>query len=134
MDPIFVVAITSSALLSIRGLHADLVKKIPKFTDTYLLDRLELNVKSRCVFCWSDKAFTGFKPLPDDHTVSIPDIISSRIEYFEDGAEIGKLFSEAITSDRRLHYNEKKENRDTVRKGIAFLIGCMVLDSYFSNM
>ena len=29
------------------------VKRVRKFSSTYLLDKLELNTKSRCVFCWS---------------------------------------------------------------------------------
>lgn len=37
------------------GIHKKLKKEFPKFSSTYLLDSLELNTKSRCVFCWSGK-------------------------------------------------------------------------------
>jgi len=128
------VATTSSALLVVKGLHADHVKKIPKFAELYLLDRLELNVKSRSVFCWADRAYTGYKPLADDHSISTEELIGSRVEYFEEGVEVGRLFSEAVAADRRVHYNDTKENRDTMKKGFAFWISCIVLDAYFGQM
>ena len=128
------VATTSSALMIVKGLHADHAKKLPKFAELYLLDRLELNVKSRSVFCWADRQFTGIKPLADDHSFSVKEIISSREEYFEEGVEVGKLFSEAVAADRRVHYHDSKENRDTARKGVAFLVSCILLDAYFGQM
>jgi len=128
------VATASSALLAVKGLHADHVKKVPKFAELYLLDRLELNVKSRSVFCWADRTYTGIKPFADDHSFSTEELISSREEYFEEGVEVGKLFSEAVAADRRVHYNDSKENRDTARKGVAFWIACIILDAYFGQM
>ncbi len=128
------VATVGSALKIVRGLHKDLAKQIPKFADSYLLDRLELNVKSRSVFCWSDPNFNGIKPLADDHVISIEDLVKSRAEYFEEGGEVGKQFMEALTGDRRVYYFEKKELRSTARKGALFWLGCVVLDSYFTNM
>lgn len=128
------VATVSSALMIVRGLHNDLAKQIPKFTDSYLLDRLELNVKSRSVFCWSDEKFTGIKPLADDHVIPIEDIIKSRAEYFEEGGEVAKQFVEHLTGDRRMHYHDSKDFRETAQKGFAFWMGCIVLDSYFTHM
>jgi hypothetical protein len=37
----------------------DHVKAIKKVTPIYLLDKLELNVKSRCVFAWSGELSHG---------------------------------------------------------------------------
>lgn len=48
-----------SILMALPGLHRDHVKKFPKFSSTYLLDVVELNVKARCLFCWSDPTFEG---------------------------------------------------------------------------
>lgn len=47
------VSICSDAFISLQDLHKDNYKKFPKFSKTYLLDKLELNIKSRCVFAWS---------------------------------------------------------------------------------
>ena len=34
-------------------------KKFPKFVKSYLLDKIELNTKSRCVFSWSGMTIDG---------------------------------------------------------------------------
>jgi hypothetical protein len=47
------VATVLSAFLSVKGLTKKDIKTINAFARTFLLDKLELNVKSRCVFSWS---------------------------------------------------------------------------------
>lgn len=42
-------------ILRLIAFSKDNVKGIRKAAKTYLLDKLELNVKSRCVFAWSGK-------------------------------------------------------------------------------
>lgn len=43
----------SSNLLLIKGIHNDHTKKLNKYVSVYLLDKIELNTKSRCVFNWA---------------------------------------------------------------------------------
>ena len=47
---------TAKGLLMLKGLHKEHVKGIFKFLKSYLLDKVELNVKSRCIFAWSGKS------------------------------------------------------------------------------
>jgi hypothetical protein len=47
------VATVLTAFLSIKKLKKQDIKKIKAFARVFLLDKLELNVKSRCVFSWS---------------------------------------------------------------------------------
>ena len=42
-----------SVLTSFKSLDKKSIKSIPKFSKNYLLDVMELNIKSRCVFNWS---------------------------------------------------------------------------------
>ena len=128
------VGAVSSALSIVHGLHKDHAKGIPKYASTYLLDVLELNVKSRCVFCWSDEAFSGIKPPEDDHTVSVDMLLASRETYFEEGVDIGNACATAIAMERRRHYGEKAETRAELRKGAAFFLACCVVDTYVTYM
>jgi hypothetical protein len=128
------VAAVTSALTIVKGLHKDHIKKIPKFAKTYLLDRLELNVKSRCVFCWSDPAFSGVKPPDDDHTIQIETLLEATSEYFNEGYEVGNLCANTIASDRRTHYQEKNETRKEMRQGFLFFLGCCVIDTVVTYM
>ena len=43
----------SEAAMTVLESHKDHMKALLKITPTYLLDKLEVNVKSRCVFAWS---------------------------------------------------------------------------------
>lgn len=43
-------------LLRSDGLNKKAAKGLPKYNSTYLLDALDLNTKSRSVFCWSGKS------------------------------------------------------------------------------
>jgi hypothetical protein len=124
----------TSALTIVKGKHKDYIKMIPKFSKTYLLDRLELNVKSRCVFCWSDPAFAGIKPPEDDHQIDVKTLLESRKEFFDEGHEIGSHCIGLISSDRRQHYADAKEFNQDAKRGFAFFIGCCVLDGIFTYM
>ena len=47
---------TSSGLLLMQPhLHKDHKKKVPAFAKSYLLDKAEVNMKTRCVLAWSGK-------------------------------------------------------------------------------
>lgn len=45
------------------------VKSVRRFASTYLLDKLELNTKSRCVFCWSGKPSQALFSLSCPHAL-----------------------------------------------------------------
>ena len=48
-----------SILTSFKSLEKKNIKSIPKFSKNYLLDVMELNIKSRCVFNWSGTFFSS---------------------------------------------------------------------------
>lgn len=52
------VATVTEAARTVLEASKDHIKTIKKVTPIYLLDKLELNVKSRCVFAWSGKLST----------------------------------------------------------------------------
>lgn len=43
----------STLFLEIKDKHKNHKKGMEKYSKTYLLDTIELNTKSRCVFAWS---------------------------------------------------------------------------------
>jgi len=125
-----------SALLAVDELHADLRRKkgVVKFASTYLLDRLELNVKSRCVLAWCDPNYKGFNALPDTTRASLPELLSSRAQYFEQGLAVGHAFVQDIMADRRLHYFDRGEMRESVRHGAVFIACVSVLDALIRGL
>lgn len=109
-------------------------KVIPKVAKTFLLDNLELNTKIRCMMAWSDPDYTGFKPLPDDHSVSVEELVKARNDFFEDGAKVGEKFVEEILTQRREFYNQKQETRSTMVQGVLFFTGTCLLDWFVCVM
>jgi hypothetical protein len=52
-------AVLTSAAKTEKHLKHHL-KEVPKFTKSYLLDKLELNTKTRCVLAWSGMMISVF--------------------------------------------------------------------------
>jgi hypothetical protein len=122
------VSAVANTFLLVRGLRKLHFTNLPKYSGSYLLDVLDLNMKNRCVFSWSDPNFTGLKPLPDDHRIPIDTLMISRRLYFKDSLEIGSVFAKEYLGSRRAVYTDKKDTRDTLRNGFYFLIVTCLLD------
>jgi hypothetical protein len=130
-----IVAVVNT-LAAVEGLHPDYHKKtgLAKFSATYLLDRFELNVKSRCVLAWSDPNYKGFNALPDSVRVPLPDLLPSRAQYFEQGLAVGHTFVQDLMAERRLHYFDRSEMRESVRNGAVFIAVVSVLDALIRGL
>jgi hypothetical protein len=109
-------------------------KKFKKFSATYLLDKLELNSKSRMTFCWSLSTFSGFQPLDDDYVMPMQEVIKTRCEYFKEGNEVSSELMKAYVADRKEYYNEKADNRETINNGIIFFIVTVLADMYLERL
>lgn len=105
------------------------VKKVKRYASTYLLDKLELNTKSRCVFCWSDTGFSGFKALPDEHEISVDELLRARREFFKEGEEIAATLMKDITAEQRLMYYDREEFREQRNWGIVYFLVTCILDT-----
>ena len=119
-----------NVLLGMQGLHKDHTKKLPKFTKTYLLDILELNSKSRCIFCWSDPNFEGFHMLPDTDTKTVNELLECRRKYFGDMTRVGFKYVDAYRIERDLYWVDKNEFDENMRYGFIFFILTCIAD-YF---
>lgn len=123
-----------TTLTQIKTLHKHHIKGIPRFSKEYLLDNLELNVKSRCLFSWSVPTFSGFKPLPDDHKLDVETILRQRRTHFSVSDKIGEQFIEDYLAKRRSYYYDREDNWETIKMGLLFLVGTCVLDIYVCVM
>ena len=117
-------------LLGLPGLHKDHIKKLPKFTKTYLLDVLELNSKSRCIFCWSDPNFEGFHMPPETETKSVNELLGSRRKYFGDMTRVAFKYVDAYRIDRDLFWTDKEEFDENMKYGGVFFILTCIADYY----
>eukprot|EP01041_Mallomonas_annulata_P013465 gene13465-28533_t len=132
LEPEITACIT--AFTQIKGMHKHHKKELSKFAKAYLLDTRELNVKTRCVFCWSETTFSGFKPLPDDHMIAVDAVLSSRRKFFKESDEIAALFMKDYTGERRLYYHGWKEFRETCGYGVVFFFGTIVFDVLVTSL
>ena len=117
-------------LLGLQRLHKDHIKKVPKFTKTYLLDILELNSKSRCIFCWSDPKFEGFHMHPDTDTKTINELLECRRKYFADLTRVGFKYVDAYRIERDMYWVDKEEFNENMRYGFVFFILTCIADYY----
>ena len=149
-----------NALVSFNNLikeaHPHHKKRLTKYAKTYLLDVAELNMKSRCVFCWTgliyitnilvflfnivnflsydylisltEPTYSGFSPLPDIHMLPRDDIIKGRRKYFPESDHVALTFMKDYIGERRLYYHNIVENRQTMRSGFIFFIVTCILD------
>ena len=76
----------------------------------------------------ADPLFTGFKPLPDEHVIPQQDLLKSRRKYFKEGTSVGNNLMISYTGERRMYYTDKKDTNETLRMGLAFLVGTVILD------
>ena len=117
-----------AALMALTDVHPDVRRAVPKFSSTYLLDRFELNVKSRCLFAWSDPNYKGFNQLNKDLMVPLADVLKSRQLYFPEGLAVGHQFANDVTADQRLMYHDRRDLHESLRNGAVFFVICVVLD------
>lgn len=123
-----------SALLALSDLHPEARRALPKFTATYLLDRFELNVKSRCLFAWSDPDYKGFNQLSADLLVPLPQVLNSRRLYFPEGLAVASSFANDVCAERRMRYHDRREVNESLRNGAVFFAVCVLLDSLIQGL
>lgn len=123
------VAIASEAAIKILESSKNHVKSLKKMAPIYLLDKLEVNVKSRCVFAWSDPKYRGYEPLDDDQVVLAEDIYKGSHYYFPEAASVGKHFIEKYISDQQMLFYDINENRTNLRYGVLFFIATCIVDN-----
>ena len=119
--------------MKVRGLQKIHKKALTKLGDSFLLDILELNTKSRMVFCWADVKYTGFQALPDEKIMPLAHLLVSRYKYFSESLEVGHLFARGYSRDLALLRATKRENDETFRYLVAFwaaVIGAEILLIY----
>jgi hypothetical protein len=125
------VAAAAEVMLEQPSMDKKKRKELDKYAKTYLLDVVELNVKSRCVFNWSSPKFLlngGVKPVEDDDTLVVGDLTAGRHEFFPEAASTVAMFHKDYTGKRREVYEKKRQNNKTMWNGIYFFMGTMVFD------
>lgn len=132
------IIVVSKAYLSVHQSNQKVYKKfeknISKFTNSYLLDTLDLNTKSRCVFAWSDPEFNGFKPIPDDRSLNKQFLLDGIDKYFKEAEDIGHKFISDLIGERRMYYEDNREFSSTIRYGVVFVICTCMIDWYICMM
>eukprot|EP01038_Epipyxis_sp_PR26KG_P011535 gene11535-15451_t len=93
-----------------ENVHKHHIKRLPKFGNTYLLDKLELNAKARCVLAWSDPNYSGFNSVPKGHSMPLDAVIKGSL------------------AQRRIYYYEKQDDRETLQLGFVFFVVTCLAD------
>lgn len=69
-----------------------------------------------------DPKYTGFQSLPQELSMPRKDLLKARREFYEEGSEVAEQYMKDYIGTRRAYYHNKKDNRDTMLKGVAFFI------------
>lgn len=109
-------------------------KIMKKWLDTYLLDDLELNVKSRCVFVWVGDAWKEIRSLKDTDVEPTGDILISRRKYFEEGHGIAKGMCDSYIKKVRLSDHDAQDWRTNVIRGWGFFLGICAIDGIITGL
>lgn len=109
-------------------------KPLKNFLSTYLLDELELNVKSRCVFVWVGDSWRELRSIKDDDVEPIGDLLRTRRQYFEEGEGVSKALCDSYIGKMRVADYEAKEWRTSVLRGYAFFFFICGLDTVISGL
>jgi hypothetical protein len=148
LDPEVVTCQTGFQLIKSPDLAKKVHKrKFNKFCNYYLLDKLELNTKARCVFCWAgmallccapndhdcdydgiDPKFSGFVALGEEVKMPLSEVMASREKYFEEAVILGHKLMMDYTAATRVRYADQQEVRDTMKYGVYFCVGTILLD------
>lgn len=141
--------IVAEALLTSPEIQPQYRKLVPKYCKIYLLDRFELNMKSRCVFAWTganiwmyvsqvivlfnaDPKFDAFKPVDDKTFLAIEDLLKGSRLYFTEAEDFSSKFVKDFTADRRIYYANNKEFRETMNIGLAYTLATILADWWIS--
>jgi hypothetical protein len=60
--------------------------------------------------------------------MTVPQLLKARREFYEGGTEVGLQFMRDYIGTRNAYYNNKAENRQTMRRGALFLVATCLLD------
>lgn len=111
-------------------------KAFKKWMDTYLLDGLELNMKSRCVIAWAEGdnhqhrpgTEDAFRVMKETDTVTQMEAIVSRKKYFPEGLEISNHMVKKYVEELRKKDYDKGDFRKKAVQGLIFWIGICTID------
>lgn len=69
-----------------------------------------------------DPNYSGFKPLDDDFELSIQEIVNGRQRFFQEGGRVGKEFLTHMKATIEELEENKRENKQTLKRGFVFFI------------
>ena len=104
-------------------------KALNSYLSTYLLDELELNMKTRCVFVWVGDSWREMKSIDEKDVEPTGDLLRTRRLYFEEGAGVSKALCDGYISKMRLMDFEAKDWRTTVMRGWAYFLFICTADN-----
>lgn len=60
--------------------------------------------------------------------MNVKELMKARRDFYETGSEVGLTFVRDYIAARNAYYNNKEENRTTIKRGVAFFIATCLLD------
>jgi hypothetical protein len=70
----------------------------------------------------------GFQVLAQELRIDSSTLQTSLRTHYDGGSEVGQQFMRDYANSRQEFYNNKEENRKTLKQGVVFFIACCLLD------
>jgi len=122
-------AVIYPVLPSVTKAHKKAFAKYIKF---YTRDQADTPTKLRCTFHWTDpppeSLPTEPPPVPIPKVIDLPGYLATHKENFPDLHQVGAGSMALYRRVREAHYHQKKEDRDTFRTGLVYLVFLGVAD------
>lgn len=113
-------------------------KAFAKFIKFYARDHADFSTKIRCLFYWAEQPPetlpTTPPPKPPPKVIDFQGYMATQKENFPDFHQVGGGIMELYKKVRLSHYNQKKEDRETFRTGLVYLVCLGVADGIISNL
>jgi len=112
-------------------------KAIPKIIKVYLLDKLQVPTKMRCVFAWADKIIVKGNvetSTPDKAFITYDEYIKNCKEFFPEYEKMAKSIMDDIERERNQAYEKQKNKRMTMLQSAIFLISIGLADSFVQSL
>lgn len=133
-----VIATAATLYPSLPGVNKAQKKAFVKFIKSYTRDHTDLPSKLRCVFHWTEPPQESLPtkppPVPVPKVIDLPGYLKTQEENFPDMHQVGKGSMELYKRVREAYYHQKKEDRDTFRTGVVYLIALGFADVYVSGL
>lgn len=84
--------------------------------------------------CYAVPGYSGFTPVDDNVLMDTRTLLKGRRMYFEEGEMLAEQFLKDFTNKRKEYYNERRELRSLMVRGVVFFFAVSFADMFVTSL